>query len=31
VRALSNALRRRSIADQAQAALAEEAKAVSAP
>jgi len=31
VRALSNALRRRSIADQAEAALAEEAKAVSAP
>ena len=31
VRALSNALRRRSVADQAQAALAEEAKAVSAP
>src|SRR6478672_3355333 len=30
VRALSNALRRRSIADQAEAALAEEAKAVSA-
>ena len=31
VRALSNALRRRSVADQAEAALAEEAKAVSAP
>jgi 2-isopropylmalate synthase len=31
VRALSNALRRRSIADQAEAALADEAKAVSAP
>jgi len=31
VRALSNARRRRSIADQAEAALAEEAKAVSAP
>jgi 2-isopropylmalate synthase len=31
VRALSNALRRRSIADQAAAALADEAKAVSAP
>jgi 2-isopropylmalate synthase len=31
VRALSNALRRRSIADQAEAALADEAKVVSAP